>query len=164
MNTRARSRSNKRSRMDEDEVFNEEEEFRQQRPRRGFRDQDNRNGNGPGRRGSRREFIHGGDKDSTLANFAAPTDIFVAGINKGTEINAIKDHMKTNKGLEILDMQKISHDEARQDSYRISVRKEDEEKSLLPETWPHGIRVRIFKHYRKRGENQEGSRRQQFGS
>ena len=165
-NTRARSQSNKRSRLDDDEVFDVEGEYRTQRPRRGFRTGGNgeRGNGGNVRRNSRRDFIHGGDKDSSLANFAAPIDIFVAGINKGTEVNAIKDHMRVNKGLEIIDMEKTSHDEARQDSYRISVKKEDEEKALLPETWPHGIRVRVYRHYRKRGDNQDNRGRQQFGS
>ena len=149
--TRPRSRSTKRSRMDDDEVF-VEEEYREQRQPRGFRagvnrEERGRYGNNGGRRGSRREFITGGDRGT---NFAAPVHIFVANVNKGTDPSAIKDHMKTNKDLEIIDMEKISHENARNDSYRISVKQDDQEKALSADTWPYRVRVRVFRHFRKK--------------
>ena len=54
--------------------------------------------------------------------------------------------------------------ESRFDCHRISVKQEDFEKSLQPDTWPVGVRVRPWVHYPARnlqarpgGQNIEGA-------
>ena len=54
---------------------------------------------------------------------------------------------------------KVSHDDARTKSFRVKVKSEDYEKAMDSETWPSRVRVRPFKHFRKRNEQADG----QFG-
>ena len=100
-----------------------------------------------------------GEKET---NFAAPIDIFVANLNKGVEGDPIKDHLSPKKGLKIVNIERISHKDARNWSYRVSVNIQDQEKALSSETWPQGVRVRIFRHSRSKKEgsgegNSEGN-------
>ena len=132
----------------------EEQVFSAPKPQRGFLGGGNRDQRD--RRGSRRTYVTGGDKET---NFAAPIDIFVANVNRGVEGDTIKEHLRTKKGLEILNIERISHKEARNWSYRVSVNFLDQEKALSSEIWPQGVRVRIFRHNRyKPDKNGEGNR------
>ena len=60
-----------------------------------------------------------------------------------------------SKGLTIVSIEKISHEEARNWSFKIGVGYEDRELALSGEIWPFGVRVRQFRNYRTRDENQD---------
>ena len=85
-------------------------------------------------------------------NFAAPVDLFVYGVNKDALGEQIVAFMKETKGLEILECTKVSHDEARAQSFRIKVRSTDYELALKAETWPYRVGVRVYHHFKQRRE------------
>ena len=60
--------------------------------------------------------------------------------------------MKDSKGLDLLECQKVSHEEARTSSFRIQVKAEDYDRAMLGETWPYRVRVRPYRHFRQRQE------------
>ena len=84
--------------------------------------------------------------------FAAPADLFVFNVNKDVTADGIMTFMKSSKGLEILECQKVSHIDARTQSFRVKVKSEDYEKALNGDTWPYYVRVRVYKHFRQRDE------------
>ena len=102
----------------------------------------------------------GGDKG---AGFASPEFIFVSNVINGTEATSIQDHMKMN-GLNILTIEKVSHQEARNFSFKISVSFEDREKALSSDIWPVGVRVRQYRHYRTRDQVNREQRGGQFSN
>ena len=57
--------------------------------------------------------------------------------------------MKDSKGLEILECTKVSHKEARAQSFRIKVRSKDYEIALKSETWPYRVGVRVYRHFKQ---------------
>ena len=137
--SRQRSRSVKRSRMDtSEEVFvNDGSTFSAPKPKRGFRG---------GRRNN--DTVIGGDKS---ASFGAPISLFVANVRQDISVDTIKEFL-VKKELMIVGIEKISHDEARNASFRVDIKTEDKEKALSGDIWPVGVRVREFRHFRQRGE------------
>ena len=91
--------------------------------------------------------------------FAAPIDLFVFNVNVDVTEDAIKNHMKDSKSLELLEIVKVSHNEARTKSFRVKVKSEDYEKAMDCQTWPSRVRVRPYKHFKQRREQPGG----QFG-
>ena len=67
--------------------------------------------------------------------------------------------MKDSKGLDLLEVVKVSHVEARTKSFRVKVKSEDYEKAMDSETWPSRVRVRPYRHFKQR-RDQSGA---QFG-
>ena len=96
-------------------------------------------------------------------NFGANAEIFISNINKEKYIEekTITDHMKAVKDLEILEIKQMSHEDARCKSFLVSVKGTDRQKALTAELWPYGVRVREYRHFRSREEN-ENRRSQQF--
>ena len=88
----------------------------------------------------------GGDKS---LNIAAPVWIFVSNVNQGIKEETIMTHMKT-KGLNITEMTKISHNDARNLSFKAAVQLEEKEKALSGDIWPYGVKVREYRQYRRR--------------
>ena len=60
--------------------------------------------------------------------------------------------MKSAKGLEMMECQKVSHEDARTQSFRIKIKAADYEKAMSTETWPYRVRVRIYRHFRQKRE------------
>ena len=67
--------------------------------------------------------------------------------------------MKDSKGLEIIDISKVSHKDARTRSFRVKVKSEDYEKAMDCNTWPSRVRVRPYRHFKQHQEQAGG----QFG-
>jgi hypothetical protein len=105
---------------------------------------------------SRLPNITGASKD---VGFAAPVDLFVYNVNKDVTEEAITNHMKSSKELDIIECKSVSHVEARTKSFRIKVKAEDYEKAMNGETWPYRVRVRPYKHFKQKHEQSGG----QFG-
>ena len=99
-----------------------------------------------------KDMIVGGDK--TANQFSAPVSLFVANVRQDIECGAIQEYL-AGKGLNIVGMEKVSHKEARNASFRVDVRVEDKEKALNGETWPTGVRVREYRHFRQRKEQSD---------
>ena len=59
--------------------------------------------------------------------------------------------MKTKRGLIIKNIVKMSHVDARVQSFRISVAACKAEEAKNAEIWPYGVRVRVFRHKRQEG-------------
>ena len=165
-----------------DDVFNEEFQTQQ---RRGFlhsggqREQQagsdgrrDHHGRGTGSRGAGSQGGNGGQTrdrkqswrqklpnitgNSGFKGFAAPIDLFVFNVNNDVTEDAIKNHMKDSKGLEILEIVKVSHIEARTKSFRVKVKSEDYEKAMDSLTWPSRVRVRPYRHFKQRREQPGG--------
>ena len=73
-------------------------------------------------------------------------------MNKEVTEEAIKTFMFDSKGLQLLECQKVSHQEARTSSFRIQVKAQDYDKAMQGETWPYRVRVRPYRHFRQRQE------------
>ena len=54
----------------------------------------------------------------------------------------IKNHMKDSKGLELIEIEKVSHTEARTKSFKVKGKSEDYEKAMDSQTWLSRVRVR----------------------
>ena len=127
---------------------------------------------GTGGRGSGGQPVNGRERKQTwrqkLPNitgnsgdkgFAAPIDLFVFNVNNEVTEDAIKNHMKDSKALELIEVVKVSHNDARTKSFRVKVKSEDYEKAMDCETWPSRVRVRPYRHFKQRREQTGG----QFG-
>ena len=114
----------------------------------------NQTGNKPGWRASMPSCV-GSGQDS---QFAAPVDLFVYNVSKEASGEDIKNHMKDSKNLDILNIEQVSHVDARTQSFRVKIKAADYETALKSETWPYRVRVRVYRHFRQKRE--EGG---QFG-
>ena len=83
----------------------------------------------------------------------------VFNVNVDVTEDAIKNHMKDSKGMEIIEIVKVSHNDARTKSFRVKVKSEDYEKAMDSQTWPSRVRVRPYRHFKQRREQPGG----QFG-
>ena len=61
-------------------------------------------------------------------------------------------YMKESKGLEILECDRVSHDDARAQSFRIKVWCADYESALKSDTWPYRVGVQVYHHFKQRRE------------
>ena len=77
----------------------------------------------------------------------------------GTVSSMIVDNIR-KKGLELINIEKVSHPEVRNWSFKAAVRLEDKEKALKSEIWPCSVRVCQYRTFRNR-ENQ-GEKQPQF--
>ena len=144
-----------------DEVF---DEGFQTQPRRGFLGTGNRQnvqGEGDDQRKKEQDRTRKPSWKKRLPNitgasnemgFAAPIDLFVFNVNKDVTEEAIKNHMKDAKELDIIECVTVSHQDARTKSFCVKVKAEDYDKAMSGETWPYRVRVRPYKHFRQRRE------------
>ena len=150
-----------------DNVF--EDDFRTQ-PKRGFRQNgglagrggehgrgqsrpdegDQPAGQGRDRRQSWRQRLPNITGNSGDVGFAAPVDLFVFNVNNEVTEEAIKNHMKDSKGLELLEIVKVSHKDARTKSFKVKIKSEDYDKAMDSQTWPSRVRVRPYRHFKQR--------------
>lgn len=179
-------RASKRSRVEDDhatdvpmgtrdEVFDDDFQTQQKRGflnggGRGGGHQDGQGGRRPGgggggnevprdRRQTWRQKLPNITGNSGDNGFAAPIDLFVFNVNVDVSEEGIKTHMKESKGLDILEIVKVSHAEARTKSFRVKVKSEDYEKAMDCQTWPSRVRVRPYRHFKQRRDQPGG----QFG-
>ena len=147
--------ASKRSRVEEE---NEDtEEVFENQPRRGFlgkngkvnKTQDNQSERRPSWRNNLPNCVGSGQD----ARFAAPVDLFVFNVSKEASGDDIVKHMKDTKNLNILECSKVSHEDARTQSFRIKIKAADYEAALLAETWPYRVRVRVYRHFRQKRED-----------
>ena len=96
----------------------------------------------------------------TKVDFGANVDIFISNINKDIKAETIVDHIKSTKVLEIVKIEKMSHPDARTQSFCISVKAKDKDTAINSKIWPYGVKVRVFRH--KRHEDRRGDRSPQF--
>ena len=93
-----------------------------------------------------------GTYKSTGANAArwaaAPRNLFVYHTDKNASADDIKAIVQETSNVEVLEVEKKSHAEAYHGSFRVSVRRNDFEKAILPENWPAGWSVREYFHPR----------------
>ena len=68
--------------------------------------------------------------------FAAPVDLFVFNVNNDVTEEAIKSHMKESKGLELSEIVKVSHKDARTKSFKVKIKSEHYDKAMDSQTWP----------------------------
>ena len=83
--------------------------------------------------------------------FSAPVELFVFNVNKNVDEETMKGYMKDNQGLELLECEKVSHNDARNKSFRVKVNPQDFEKAMKEDTWPYLVRVRQY-HQKKNRE------------
>ena len=108
-----------------------------------------------GRRGHRAQKAvvgNGGGVGQTTGRKmkTARADIFIYAVDISTTVDDIVEDLAASN-IEVHANHVVKKTragiEARFDCYRISVKQEDLEKSLKPETWPLGVRVRPWVHY-----------------
>ena len=63
----------------------------------------------------------------------------------------IVNHMKSKHGLEIEKIEKMSHPDARAQSFKVTVKSRDKDLATSREIWPHCVKVRLFRHKRHNG-------------
>ena len=83
-------------------------------------------------------------------DFSAPVDLYVGNISNDITPEAITDYMKSSKNLVLLECVKISHPDARSQSFRVKVKGSDHEVAMSAETWPARVKVRTYRHPRFR--------------
>ena len=101
--------------------------------------------------GEEETTVMGGDKS---ASFGAPISLFVANVRQDISMDTIKEFL-AKKELMIVGIEKISHNEARNASFRVDIKTEDKEKALSGDIWPCGVRVREFRHFRQWGDKND---------
>ena len=106
-----------------------------------------------GRRRTWRQKLPNVTGASNDKGFAAPVDLFVFNVNTDVTEEAIKNHMKDAKELDIIEIVKVSHEDARTKSFRVKIKAEDYDKAMSGETWPYRVRVRPYKHFKQRRED-----------
>jgi hypothetical protein len=79
---------------------------------------------------------------------AAPRNIFVYHTDKNASEEDINAIIQETSNVEVLEVEKKSHAEAYHGSFRVSVRRNDFEKAILPQNWPAGWSVREYFHPR----------------
>ena len=139
--------------MDSGEVFAEEATFGAPKQQRGFLGTRKE-------RGRNRNVITGGDM---TANFGASEVLFVSNVRQDIEEDTIKDYL-SRRGLLIKKIEKVSHKDARNASFKVEINPEDKEKALAGELWPYAVKVREYRHYRTRNDKGQEDRRGQFQS
>jgi hypothetical protein len=144
-----------------DEVFEEGFQTRQKRGFPGTGNRQNVHGEGDDQRKKEQDRTRKPSWKKRLPNitgasnekgFAAPIDLFVFNVNKDVTEEAIKNHMKDAKELDIIECVTVSHQDARTKSFRVKVKAEDYDKAMSGETRPYRVRVRPYKHFRQRRE------------
>ena len=116
-------------------------------------DNQNQGGNQSDRRQSWRNRLPNCVGSGLDKQFAAPVDLFLFNVSKEASGEDIVKHMKDTKDLEILECIKVSHDDARTQSFRIKIKAADYETGLNAETWPYRVRVRVYRHFRQKRED-----------
>ena len=110
----------------------------------------------PGRRGHRSQKAVVGTGGGSLGRKmkTARADIFIYAVDQSTTVGDIVEGLALNQ-IEVSPshvVKKTRTDvQSRFDCYRISVKQEDMDKSLQPDMWPMGVRVRQWVHYRQQG-------------
>ena len=59
--------------------------------------------------------------------------------------------MKSKHNLIIEKIEKMSHQDARAQSFKVTIKPKDKERALSSESWPHGVRVQLFRQKRSFG-------------
>ena len=160
LNTISRSRTGSASKHTRVEDVTDEDEVFQTQNRRGFLGQNGgQNDSNRGQQTGRRQSSDWRNKlpncvgTGTNTQFAAPVDLFVYNVAKNASGEDIVKHMKDTKNLDIIECNRVSHDDARTQIFRIKIKASDYETGLNPETWPYRVRVRVFRHFRQRQED-----------
>ena len=129
---RNRSTSNKRKRLDDEDMSG------------GIRDRVQS-------QNSRKKFVVGTSNQSGRKMRSPPADIFVYGVHPDTTPDDIvQDLAFSDIIIRVQDIQMKSREEAYLKSYKISVKAEDLQKALDPSVWPLRVKVREFIHYSKK--------------
>ena len=81
--------------------------------------------------------------------------IFVFRLDPETEITAVKSHL-TKKSVKFLDVECVSHDDARFKSFKVTILLSDFEKTMSADFWPTGVGCKRFWAPRNTNRN-EGS-------
>ena len=90
----------------------------------------------------------------------APCDIFIYGVHKSTEVaDIIEDLAASEIEVKQEDIVKKTRENATVDCYKITVKAEDLEKALRPETWPLRVKAREWIYYpsKRQGRGPAGS-------
>jgi hypothetical protein len=82
--------------------------------------------------------------DNTARWAAAPRNIFVYHTDRNASEEDISALIEETSKVEVLEIEKKSHIAAYHGSFRVSVRRNDFEKAMLPEHWPDGWSVREY--------------------
>ena len=131
--------------MDSGEVFvDEEAQYGAPKPQRGFL-------GAKKDKGRNRNVIIGGDLSS---RFGAHAVLFVSNVRQDISEETIREYL-ARKGLDINKIEKVSHKEARNASFKVEINAEDKEKALAGELWPYAVKVREYRHYRTRRDQED---------
>ena len=102
-------------------------------------------------RGRNKNVVTGGDMSTS---FGANEVLFVSNVRYDIAADTIKDFL-SKKGLEIKKIEKVSHKDARNASFKIEINAEDKERALAGELWPYAVKVREYRHYRTRRDQDD---------
>jgi hypothetical protein len=90
----------------------------------------------------RRKMVIGSRTDSSLKGNQPNRHLFVYQLDKETTVKELTDYL--NQSVRTLDCSKISHQDARNASFKVTVSRSDAKVMLCPDFWPLDVRCRYY--------------------
>ena len=115
----------------------------------------------------RRMSVVSGKADISNKNqtsFSAPVDLFVYNVNTAINVETMKGYMKDNRGLNLIECEQVSHEDARTKIFKVTIEPKDYDLAMKESTWPYRVRVRQYPHFKKLPQEQFGVPKEQLGT
>ena len=94
-------------------------------------------------RRQRRAAIIGKRKSSAIKSGSKHIDLFVSRVHNDVDDSDLEKFI-TDEGIDAVAMERVSHEDARMKSFKVTIRSADKDKTLKDEFWPEGIMCRQF--------------------
>ena len=94
-------------------------------------------------RRQRRAAIIGKRKSSAIKLCSKHIDLFVSRVHNDVDDSDLE-KLITDEGIDVVAMERVSHEDARMKSFKLTIRSADKDKTLQDEFWPEGIMCRQF--------------------
>ena len=102
----------------------------------------------PRRKGTRQENIIGNRKNSIIKSGSKFTHLFVSRVHSDVQQTELEKYI-CDEGINVVSVKKLSHEEARMNSYKVTILTEEKETAMKDTFWPDGIACREFFEGRK---------------
>ncbi len=100
-----------------------------------------------------KNFVRGNASPAKIKGAAPTRDMFVSHLDRETTSKDLSDHIK-EKGINVLDIEKMSNDKAILKSFKVKINRSDVDKILDPSIWPRGVLCRGFFYRKPRDSDQ----------
>ena len=79
---------------------------------------------------------------------SADVDLCLVGVSKDATEEQLESFIK-GKGIDVLEIECLSHKDARTNTFRVKIKAAEYDKAMKPEVWPYRVGVRHFKPKRR---------------